>query len=1051
MDWTLLGIEPTKDKKIITTAYRSRLTSVNPEDKPEEFKALRAAYEEALRLADQEETSLARDESPVGLWMAQVRALYDDFPSRIRTDRWQELLQDEVCIALDKRPLAEETLLKFLMEDFYIPQHIWILLDETFSWSQRRSELYEHYSRDFVDYAVLNGIRYPASLPYELFTPGLNAKDCDQYRRLYYRANQVPAAEMGPILDEMAALSERHPYGDALSFRLQIETGSAEQGREGYRALAEAHPNDATLTMAWAAQCIAAGDWAEGEKLTRRVLELRPEHTQAKHALADCLANQGQYEDAKQLIFQLMDDAGGDQKRIYELRNIIRSWNEALIQQREARLSEAPEDMENRVKLAWCYLQNDRDSDALELCQSISSDYEDQYDYFNVQAKVHYAANDYAAALSHLEQMENLLRSMVPDGTEKTEKRLKSLPENLQMQGSCLFNLGDRNKAIQKYEQALALAPNSPEVLTHMGRLLCLVGELNRAVDIFDKLTAVLPGSYHGFFLLSQTLYDLGRDQAAFDAINRALELERGDLAVYVLKMRILIRNGVWEGVHNILDFLHQNGITDELSVLWCEAQLTEFEQKNKEHALEQYRAIAHRLENGEQLPWGSAVYLRITTLVGEHKDARKEEDRAEMLAILDKGLALDKNDSDCMDYKAWLLKRGNRNEEALELYHKLEKLPRRNLNVEQELAELYYRNLSHDADKALHYYQILLDNNEHPDYHFYAGTCRRYLKDWEGAEQNFLREQELSADDVDGYNGLGLVYEAMNRYEDSLAQANRAIELVKDRQGDQSRFYFRKVQILRRLGRAQEAAETVDELTGKYGCDHSEQLKFDIYCQFGLWERARDQLAVWRKSGRLKARQAAAEVKLNLFTGQLAKAKFKLLRVKKSLNERDLENLQLQIAELEGDLQPQVKIWKKRMKDTDDTHALMNLAQAYCWDGNISESRKYAQWAVEALEKQLKLYLKDEALYRSRYAMALALLGRMEEARTELATVRAMALCEGCDYGSCKDADIFEANMEEVCGNYRKAMELHQAGLKKWPDDLDFAAGAARMKRKGF
>ena len=56
MDWTLLGIEPTKDKKIITTAYRSRLTTVNPEDKPEEFKALRAAYEEALRLADQEET-----------------------------------------------------------------------------------------------------------------------------------------------------------------------------------------------------------------------------------------------------------------------------------------------------------------------------------------------------------------------------------------------------------------------------------------------------------------------------------------------------------------------------------------------------------------------------------------------------------------------------------------------------------------------------------------------------------------------------------------------------------------------------------------------------------------------------------------------------------------------------------------------------------------------------------------------------------------------------------------------------------------------------------
>ncbi|MBQ8851638.1 MAG: tetratricopeptide repeat protein [Oscillibacter sp.] len=367
MDWTLLGIEPTKDKKAITAAYRSQLTSVNPEDKPEQFKALRAAYEQALHLADQEEAPPVQDESPVGLWMEQVRMLYDSFPARIRPEKWQQLLQDDVCIALDKRPLAEEALLKFLLEDFYLPQQVWTLLDETFSWSQRRGELYEHYPRDFVDYAVLNGIRYPASLPYELFNPGLNGKDCDQYRRLYHRANQVPAAEMGPILDEMAKLSERHPYGDALSFRLQIETGNVQQGRQGFCALAEAYPNDATLTMAWAAQCISAEDWAEVEKLTRRVLELRPEHAQAKHALADCLAKQGQYEEAKQLIFQLMDAAGGDQKRIYELRNVIRDWNQALIQQREARLQQAPEDMKNRIKLAWCYLQNDQDKEALEL------------------------------------------------------------------------------------------------------------------------------------------------------------------------------------------------------------------------------------------------------------------------------------------------------------------------------------------------------------------------------------------------------------------------------------------------------------------------------------------------------------------------------------------------------------------------------------------------------------------------------------------------------------------------------------------------------------
>ena len=51
MNWTLLGIAPTQDKQAITAAYRVQLAYTNPEDKPEEFKALRTAYEEArLRL-----------------------------------------------------------------------------------------------------------------------------------------------------------------------------------------------------------------------------------------------------------------------------------------------------------------------------------------------------------------------------------------------------------------------------------------------------------------------------------------------------------------------------------------------------------------------------------------------------------------------------------------------------------------------------------------------------------------------------------------------------------------------------------------------------------------------------------------------------------------------------------------------------------------------------------------------------------------------------------------------------------------------------------------
>ncbi|MBR5217659.1 MAG: hypothetical protein IKV68_04795, partial [Oscillospiraceae bacterium] len=216
MDWTLLGIAPTTDKNAITAAYRAQLARTNPEDDPEGFKALRAAYEQALQLASQAEQPAAQDGSPLGLWKAKLRALYDDFPARIDPARWQELLQEPVCTALDTRPLAEEALLQFLTQEFYIPQSVWQVLDGAFSWLERRGELYESYPRDFVDYAVLNGIRFGENLPYALFTPGENAADCDDFRRIYYRAGQASTEELPALLQQLDELSEAHPYGEVL-------------------------------------------------------------------------------------------------------------------------------------------------------------------------------------------------------------------------------------------------------------------------------------------------------------------------------------------------------------------------------------------------------------------------------------------------------------------------------------------------------------------------------------------------------------------------------------------------------------------------------------------------------------------------------------------------------------------------------------------------------------------------------------------------------------------------------------------------------------------
>ena len=247
MDWLILGIEPTKDKKAITAAYRQKLRQTNPEDKPEEFKALRTAYEEALKLAEQEEKEPERDESPLGLWSEALEKLYWDFPARIDPENWRKLLSEDVCFALDTRPQTEEVLLKFLWEHFYLPKAVWQVLDEVFCFTQREAELCEAWPREFIEHAIVAGTRLEPALPHKLFIPGKNGADCDKYRDLYAKASQVPPAELGEILSSMDALSERHPYGDALRCRFYQETGRKEEAKEIYRRLAADYPEDTAL------------------------------------------------------------------------------------------------------------------------------------------------------------------------------------------------------------------------------------------------------------------------------------------------------------------------------------------------------------------------------------------------------------------------------------------------------------------------------------------------------------------------------------------------------------------------------------------------------------------------------------------------------------------------------------------------------------------------------------------------------------------------------------------------------------------------------------
>ena len=96
----ILEIDATKDERAIKDAYRKKLAVTNPEDNPEGFKRLRAAFEGACQYAktlDEESASVTeRDETPSGLWVEKISETYANIKSRRDVAKWEAMFKEDL-------------------------------------------------------------------------------------------------------------------------------------------------------------------------------------------------------------------------------------------------------------------------------------------------------------------------------------------------------------------------------------------------------------------------------------------------------------------------------------------------------------------------------------------------------------------------------------------------------------------------------------------------------------------------------------------------------------------------------------------------------------------------------------------------------------------------------------------------------------------------------------------------------------------------------------------------------------------------------------------
>ncbi|WP_458460802.1 hypothetical protein [Paenibacillus sp.] len=312
--WGILGIEPTEDMNVIKRAYASRLKHNHPEEHPEGFKELRAAYEQARIMAStgaiqpinnefeddctdhstQEQQDLTqgihiedlhisppKQEDPlrevVNHFLERAISLYEDFDSRIRYDLWVNLVEDEQFWSIQVRERLHIELLDVLAERSWLPGLVWKLLDDTFGWMDNELALSERFSSSFLSH-----IRYQSQSLYDLQLEFLHQAAADGLQiddYLYFR--------------EFARRALIHQDLDTAHEMLGKAYAMYEQ--------------DPVLLRLIAVYSMNVEDWETALHMYSRLAVILPNEPQILRHLADVLLKCGHAEEALSINMQLSD------------------------------------------------------------------------------------------------------------------------------------------------------------------------------------------------------------------------------------------------------------------------------------------------------------------------------------------------------------------------------------------------------------------------------------------------------------------------------------------------------------------------------------------------------------------------------------------------------------------------------------------------------------------------------------------------------------------------------------------------------------------------
>ncbi|MGL6199480.1 MAG: tetratricopeptide repeat protein [Lachnospiraceae bacterium] len=1046
--WKMLKTDKCKDKNQIKAAYHELLIVTNPEDFPEEFKALRQAYEEALRYADEpeenEKAEAAPDTSPEGLFMERVKKAYQHFPDRLNPEKWEELLDEDICFALDTKLEIRNRLLTFFMSSYRLPREVWQLLDRAFHLKESKEELYELFPRDFIDHAVIYGIDNDLSIDLTLFE-GADEAAYDQFISCYINAVQaIDARDLDgakALIEEMQELNIYHPYLDIVRIRILLLEQLFDQARSLAEQLYNQYPYVLAARLYMGETAFYLGNIDEAEGYYNQVAETEPDNFLAIYGIACCLEKKDKLEESKAALLDILT--------IYpnslNVNGHFEHINQKLTTKYEKKWAEDHTDAKAAYELAWCYIQSGKIQEGLELLPQFTPRHPDRFGYLNLCGRLYLADEQFEKALDYFKKWEAATVGLTEDGSEEVRKELGRRELPIHLQSSALLGLDRKEEALECVNRSLAIKEETG-ALYQKALTLYRMKRYEETLAVCDHVQQLSPSFWHQYLLRGKCLYDMGQFQDAFDCFNATLDYYHYSLDAHIYKIRILINHKQYEQSEEIVTYLEEQGVeSDRIQV--CRGQLlyAKEDDDSKDTARKIYQEVINKIEAKESdMDWVHQIYYLMAVAL-ENSAATSE-----IISYIDRGLAEKPDDVSLLDYKAYTLKEYNRQEEAMTCYKQILEINSSHYRANDCLGHYYFEREEYAA--ALPYFEKLNGINRCAYNCTMVGRIMLKSGRFESARELFNSAIELDPQVAENYHFAAVCCKYLNQYERAIEYGQQTVKAMMEADNPFENAYRLMSQNYMRLGKKAEALEVLNKNRELFGEEESLEI-MRMYMMHGDYRNGLAVLELWYQNSKNEDKQGIYNIEwlcLHFYMKEWKKG-FKALKRFRNSNITQIILLWWGYYMIQQKPRKAIQAARKFINAAPDSDfGYYLLAKAAFYLGDREQARNNAEKSLAILENRAENFERKAYLACQR-AKCKVILQDQAGMFQDIETAAASHQCSDCYCRDCYEIHEVLAFYYETVGDTGRALHEYETalGMEKYRFLLVLEAEALK-KRMG-